>query len=357
MISRVSLYGFLQEFFDHLSNTLDPEKLLLLEKDRLKLSKYKTTLDNQLRKGKLKHAKSIYKRFVDADIERLNFLIAFIKTNANSLSFNIQEIYELERRNIAYPSTKNEQKSLWLNHLKYLMIDEIADGRDINKVLTSKLKQLTKRRDKRLNEKGIDLENTILSALAKTYDPHTEYWPPSQITDFDFKSRRNLTGIGAVLKLNRGHVEIISLIPNGPADQHGGLKAGDNIIALGENGATRLLDVYGMPLEAVTKLIRGPETSTLRIKLLSNGQHKSVAVVRGRVKLSSQRARLATYPLEISGNNYLIGVVSVPAFYTDSQAAARGDKNYLNVAKDVKAHAPDQHNRVLNNVQRGFLSA
>ncbi|PCK07028.1 MAG: tail-specific protease, partial [Alteromonadaceae bacterium] len=82
----------------------------------------------------------------------------------------------------------------------------------------------------------------------------------------------------------------------------------------------------------------GPETSTLRIKLLSNGQHKSVAVVRGHVKLSSQRARLATYPLEVSGNNYLIGVVSVPAFYTDSQAAARGDKNYLNVAKDVKAH-------------------
>ncbi|MGB1755838.1 MAG: hypothetical protein ACPHHQ_03480, partial [Pseudomonadales bacterium] len=64
----------------------------------------------------------------------------------------------------------------------------------------------------------------FVNALAKTYDPHTQYFSPTTAENFNINMSLSLEGIGAVLAIEDEYTKVVSLVPAGPADKSKGLK-------------------------------------------------------------------------------------------------------------------------------------
>jgi carboxyl-terminal processing protease len=68
----------------------------------------------------------------------------------------------------------------------------------------------------------------------------------------------SLEGIGAVLTTDNEFTQIVRLVPAGPAEKTGQLKASDLIIGVGQGEEGDMEDVVGWRLDDVVQLIRGP---------------------------------------------------------------------------------------------------
>lgn len=107
-----------------------------------------------------------------------------------------------------------------------------------------------------------DLENGLYDGImAGVGDPYTCYYDPEELKEMMAGWDGNYEGIGAYLKMNTdvGYAQIESFIDGGSAVECGLIAPGDYIVAVdGE-------EVYGMTLDEVVALVRGPEGTTVDI--------------------------------------------------------------------------------------------
>ena len=88
---------------------------------------------------------------------------------------------------------------------------------------------------------------------------------------------------------------IARVVPGGPADQDGRLKAGDRITAVGQGNDGKMVDVIGWRVDDVVDLIRGPKDTVVRLEVLPedvsvDGPPQLIEIVRNEVKLEEQAA-------------------------------------------------------------------
>ena len=62
-----------------------------------------------------------------------------------------------------------------------------------------------------------------MSALAQTYDPHSEYLSPSDLENFQISMKLSLVGVGAVLSSEDGYAKVKECRPGRAADRDGHL--------------------------------------------------------------------------------------------------------------------------------------
>ena len=139
---------------------------------------------------------------------------------------------------------------------------------------------------------------------------------------------------------NDDFIEIVNLIPGGPAENNGLLKPLDKIIGVYDE-KNLLIDVIGWDVNEVVKLIRGPKGSTVKLKILPTSSNADsnpydLSLVRDDVTLEEQAASSYIKTLDIDNKQFHIGVITVPSFYQDFAARRRGDKDYKSTASDVK---------------------
>ncbi len=79
-----------------------------------------------------------------------------------------------------------------------------------------------------------------------------------------------VTGIGATIDNEDGGLELMSIIPGGPASRDGRLRAGDYIQAVAQ-GEGPFEDVAGLALERVLSKIRGPKGAVVRLRVRRSG--------------------------------------------------------------------------------------
>ena len=106
-----------------------------------------------------------------------------------------------------------------------------------------------------------------LSAFSQVYDPHSDYLSPSGVEDFDINMKLSLVGIGAMLRPDDGAAKIVRLIPGGPAETDGRLKAGDKIIAVAQDDEEPI-SILHWPLYKAVRLIRGEKDSKVVITVI-----------------------------------------------------------------------------------------
>jgi carboxyl-terminal processing protease len=162
-----------------------------------------------------------------------------------------------------------------------------------------------------------------LTALARAYDPHSDYFGRAEADNFKIKMQLSLIGIGArLVKTDSDRCQIESLIPGGPAEQSGLLKSKDIIVAVAQKDQEPV-PVDGMPLEEVVEKIRGPEGTpvTLTIERESSVRPKVITLIRNKVKLVEEESKATLFDAPPR-----IGVIDVPSFYaeTDSDPSALG---------------------------------
>ena len=143
----------------------------------------------------------------------------------------------------------------------------------------------------------------------------------------------SLSGIGATLTSEDGYIKIVELVPGGPAEQSGKLKVNDRIVSVTqENGETT--DLVDMPVSQAVQFIRGEKGTKVTLEILSEnaGAAQKIEIVRDKVNLTAGAAKGNIKEV----NAVKVGVITLPSFYMDFDAAMRGDVNGRRASKDVQ---------------------
>ena len=100
-----------------------------------------------------------------------------------------------------------------------------------------------------------DVLQIYANALASLYDPHTAYFSPRRNENFQISMSLSLEGIGAELTTEDEYTKVNRIIPGGPADLHGSLKAEDKIVGVGQD-EDDIVDVIGWRIDDVVAFLR-----------------------------------------------------------------------------------------------------
>lgn len=330
------------QLLDAYLKALDPARMFLLQSDIDSLARYRTTLDDTLRKGDIEPGFVIFRRFQDRVTQRLEKILSNLPATVSAMDFTKDEYLDLNRdKNPTWPKTQAEADELWRLHLKNTVLGLRLAGKKPDELV----KVLEKRYRNQLNRtrqySSDDVFQTYMNALASLYDPHTNYFSPRTSENFNINMSLKLEGIGAVLQADDEYTKVMRLVPGGPADKAGELKAADRIIGVGEGKNGEIQDVVGWRLDDVVDLIRGAKGSIVRLDVIpasakSDAEHKTISIVRNEVTLEEQSAKKRVLTINQNGRNVKIGVIDIPEFYADFEAKQRGDADYKSTTRDVQ---------------------
>ena len=148
----------------------------------------------------------------------------------------------------------------------------------------------------------------------------------------------SLEGIGAMLQKENQYTKIIRLITAGPADKTKQLMPGDKIIGVSQGKDGDFINVTGLRLDNVVKLIRGKKGTIVRLKIIpvqKKNSTKIVSITRDKIKLEEQSASKDIKTIKLNDKQYKIGIIKLPTFYLDFEAYHNGEENYKSATNDV----------------------
>lgn len=332
--------GISSEVFDKYLETLDGGRAYFLAADIEAFEQYRYQLDDALKRGNLEPAFTIFNRYQEHVVERLQYLIAEIDKGLQDIDFTVDEDIEIDRENSPWPATQAEQDELWRKRLKAAVLSQKLSDKELDKIAETLSKRYKNRLKQALQTKSEDAFQLYMNAFATTYDPHTQYFSPRTSQNFNINMSLSLEGIGAVLKNEDDHTSVVRLVPAGPADKSGDLEVADRIISVGQGEQGPLIDVVGWRLDDVVELIRGPKGSTVRLEIIPADSEDEISgvisIVRNKVQLEEQAAQAKLLTLNQDGQEYRMGVIDVPTFYMDFRASQQNDPNARSTTRDVQ---------------------
>lgn len=327
--------GLSARILDSYLESLDGNRSFFLSDDIRNFDRYRYLIDDALEVPDLEPAFAIFKVYRQRVAERTDYANKLLETG---FDFSVDEEYMFDRLETDWPQTRAGLDELWRKKVKndYLML-RLADKED------SEIKDILQKRYARLRTSAFQLNSndvfqSFINSYASAIEPHTFYFNPRSSENFDITMRLSLEGIGAVLRAEYDYTVVQKIIPGGPAELGGELRAEDRIIGVGQGDAGAITDVVGWRLDDVVDLIRGPKDSVVRLEILSDragleDTSKVIAITRDEIRLEEQAAKSEIIQLESGGN---IGIIKVPAFYSDYAAQARGKKDYRSTTRDVR---------------------
>jgi carboxyl-terminal processing protease len=148
-------------------------------------------------------------------------------------------------------------------------------------------------------------------------------------------------GIGASLQLTDDYISVTNILPGGPAAADGSIKPNDRITGVAQGHDGPMTDVIGWRLDDVVQQIRGKIGTIVRLQILPAGAtpgttERIVELTRNKVTLDNQAAKKEVRTLQRDGHPYKIGIITVPSFYNDMDAASGGDANNRSTTHDVR---------------------
>jgi carboxyl-terminal processing protease len=165
----------------------------------------------------------------------------------------------------------------------------------------------------------------FLNAFAGALDPHSTYYTPEAVEDFEIQMSLSLDGIGVALSSKDGYSIVERVIPGGATDKLGVLEPGDKIIAVGQQGESPV-DIIDLPLRDVVAMIRGKRGTTVKLTVLRQSDETSrfeVEIERAEVTIEDAAATLEFHDVMIGGKKRKLAVLDLPTFYGDQDPSKR----------------------------------
>lgn len=324
--------------FDNYIKSLDGNKNYFLASDIQSFQKYRFQMDDDLKTGNLVPAFyifNIYKQRVEA---RLEYALAH---SSDQFDFTKDETYKYNRDKVPYSKTSEELDELWRKVLKNQALSLKLSGSDDEKIA----KTLTDRYERFSNNvskyNSNDVFEIFMNSVTEAFDPHTNYFTPLNAEDFQMNSRKSLEGIGATLQQENDFTKIVDLRPGGPAFLSGEINKDDRVVGVAQGAEGDMIDVVGWRSDEVAGKIRGPKGTLVRLKILPAGSGagsptREVALVRDKIKLDDARAKKQVIKYTQNGQEYNLGVITVPDFYLNADELEEGKKDYISSTNDVK---------------------
>jgi carboxyl-terminal processing protease len=331
--------------FDQYIEMLDPNRSYFLASDIAAFERYQTNLDDALRHSDLQPAYEIFNIY----LERVRERVAFSRQAAHQpMDFTIDEFYQFDRSEAPWAESVAELDEIWRKRVKndYLRL-KLTDKEDT--AIAQTLDERYDNMERRINElKADDVFQFFMNAFAQSIEPHTSYLSPRTSENFEISMKLSLEGIGALLSRVSEYTTIASVVPGGPADQDGRLKAGDRVTAVGQGTDGKMVDVIGWRVDDVVELIRGPKDTIVRLDVLPEDASVTapptlIEIVRNEVKLEEQAAKSNVIEVPIEGTDQMqkIGIIDLPVFYLDFEGRAANKPDYRSSTRDVRQQIED----------------
>jgi carboxyl-terminal processing protease len=323
--------------YDAYFKLLDSEKVFFTQTDMDKFAPMRTKFDDAIWNQDLSAPFEVFNDYLQSAVKQMTYARGLLK---QGFDFNTNDSYTFDRKNAAWPKDQTELDGIWrmrtMNDWMRLKLAGKNDD-DIRKTLDKRYSGYIDR------VKQLDAEDafqTFMTAYAHSTDPHTDYLSPRDAENFDITMRLSLEGIGAVLQARDDYTEIHELVPGGPAAKSGKIHVGDRIVAIGEGATGPVTEVIGWRLDDVVNRIRGKKDTTVRIEILPadaglDGKHETITLVRKKVSIEESAAKKKVIDITDGGVTRKIGIIDLPAFYSDFGARSEGDKDFKSATRDV----------------------
>jgi len=328
-----------EKIFEAYLDLLDPNYSFFLASDIETFSPYRLRMDDALQHSDPTPAYEMFNVYVERVKERVIFAREQLK---QPMDFTVDENYTWDREDIKWAKSEAELDEFWRQRVKndYLRL-RLADKDD--EAIVETLDDRYENLDRRITElNSDDIFQFFMNAFAQSIEPHTAYMSPRSSENFEISMRLSLEGIGALLGRENEYTSIASVVPGGPADKQGQLKAGDKVLAVGQGKDGKMQDVVGWRVDDVVEKIRGAKHTIVRLEVLHEdsgpeGPTEIIEIVRDEVKLEEQAAKSRI--IEVPGENeemVKVGVIDLPVFYLDFNGRAKNLPDYRSSTRDVR---------------------
>tara|TARA_B100001540_G_C15815765_1_gene647261 strand:- start:4533 stop:6614 length:2082 start_codon:yes stop_codon:yes gene_type:complete len=331
-VNNESSIKILNEYIDR----LDQNKMYFSQSDIIYFQRYKYKLDDALRDGQLRPIFDMFSTYRLRVQQRLDHAIKII---SEINDFESDDEYHFRNTKDKWKYDEIIINKEWQKKTTNDLLSLVIAGQDLETAKET-LRKRYLRYIKRINEYNEqDVLNIFLNAYMKNLDPHSSYLNPSEAEEYEIQTSLSYQGIGARLQTNDDFVQIIDLIPGGPAFKDGTIKPLDKIIGVYDDD--QIIDVIGWDVNEVVKLIRGPKGTVVTLKMLPSSQEGDaipyeIALTRDEISLEEQAASSFIKEINEGGILYQVGVIKVPGFYQDYTARRRGEKDFKSTTSDVR---------------------
>ena len=335
---------FSEEVYKNFLNGVDSRHLFFIQSDIDFFDSFRFEIDDQIKSSKIEFFNLSHQRY----LQRLDQVKSFYRSLLDqSFDFTIDEKINLDFKNQSYSKSLSELKKQWRKFLKFNALGIFSNLKEeenrkkennpeynlkADKEIEIETRSILKDDMKYFFEARYDLNRNdyfsiYVNSIALQYDPHTSYFAPSAKDRFDQNISGKFEGIGARLTKRNQEVEIVDIISGGPVWRENSLRPGDKILKVSQINETPV-DVVGMRLDDVIKLIKGPKGTQviLTVKKVDGSIH-DVTLTRDIIELEEAFAKSTI----IEKDNIKYGLINLPRFYVDFQ-----DYGKRNAATDVK---------------------
>jgi len=318
---------------------LDPGKMYFTRSDIRYFQRYRYKIDDALKQGNLEPIYDIFRIYRLRVQQRLGFCVNLLLTQDHN--FESDGSYDFNRQVKNWFDDIEELENLWQRKTHNDLLTLILAGQS-KEMAIEVLEKRYRRFIRKVNL--FDEEDVIsifLNAFVHTLDPHSNYLNPTQSEEYAIQMSLSYQGIGARLNLADEQVQVVNIIPGGPAARDGRLKPMDKIIGIMDEKNKTITDLIGWDLDEVVKLIRGPKGTRVTLQIVPSDSNSDetpylLTLQRDEVALEEQAASSLIETLEIRDKTYNIGLVTIPSFYQDYQARSKGETKYRSTSEDVK---------------------
>ncbi|MFA7287600.1 MAG: carboxy terminal-processing peptidase [Melioribacteraceae bacterium] len=324
--------------FDDYLKSMDSQKLYFYKSDIDGFQKYKLMIDDYLKMGNLNPAYEIFNVYKKRLGERVRYVKDLLKTE---FDFTKDESFTLDREKASWIENEKQMNEEWRLRIKNEALNLKLSGKDWKGTVDVLGKRYDNYYKLILQYEAEDVFQLYMNSFAEVYDPHSNYLSPSSSDAFNISMKLSLEGIGATLRFENDYTTVVSIVPGGPAAKSGLIKEEDRIVAVAQGDDGEFVDVVGWRLDDTIQLIRGKKGTVVRLSILKkedgiNAIPKEIRIVRDKVKLEEQAAKDEIINIEENGKPFKLGVIKLPSFYSDFEAARNGDPDYKSTTKDVK---------------------
>ncbi len=342
-----------QRAFKLFIDGLDPLKNYFYQQDIDDFKQYETKLDDMLSKENTQFANLVFQRFLQRVDERVVMIDELL---AQPFDFTTDEEMITEPDLLHYPKDAAEARDRWRQRIEYDLLVLKSDKPDASETKTDQPPKDAATLEKEAREKlskryhnfarrmkqfdNNELLEMFLTAVTSSFDPHTSYMSPNTVENFRISLQLKLEGIGAQLQDQDGKTVVAKVVPGGAAEKHGKLKKDDQIIAVGQENSTEMVDIVGMKLNDVVQLIRGDADTVVRLDVIPAGTNETVTyeITRAKIELEDEAAHGEIFEVgsKPDGTPVKVGVVDLPSFYLDMQALQNGSTTPRSATTDVR---------------------
>lgn len=343
---------FSEKVFTNYLKIIDGNKRYLLQTDIDGLNKYKTELDDEFKNQQIGFFNESYPVFTARLKEAKTYYKDLL---TNPIDFSVKESINTDYEKQPWAKSKEELRERWRKQLKLSVLSGIEDKLKLqeNDTLNKEPKKSFAELEKESRETTLKSLNEFfeffeeisrdewlsvyVNTLLEQFDPHTNYFAPDDKQKFDESMSGSMEGIGAQLRKKDNAVEITEIIPGGPAMKQGELENGDVILKVAQ-GDEQPVDVAGMRLEKVVKMIKGKKGTTVKLTVKKvDGSVKVISIVRDEFEIEDTFAKSSI--IETPQGTY--GIIHLPKFYINFENKKNRDA-FKDVAKEIE-HLKEQN--------------